>query len=99
MSDKRVNLFLKLLPITSLVYLVSPIDLAPGLALPLIGALDDAAIVWIGTSLFISLCPENVVEEHMRSLEKVITANWKSAPGEDDIVDVEARDISEDQPK
>ncbi|HCC78202.1 MAG: hypothetical protein A2X25_04635 [Chloroflexi bacterium GWB2_49_20] len=99
MTDKRVNIFLKLLPITSLVYLVSPIDLVSGLALPVIGALDDAAIVWIGTSLFISLCPEYVVEEHVLSLEKVITTTWKDVPGEDEVVDAEARDITGDQPK
>jgi uncharacterized membrane protein YkvA (DUF1232 family) len=99
LTDKRVNVFLKLLPITSLVYLVSPIDLVSGLALPIIGALDDAAIVWIGTSLFLSLCPENVVEEHMRSLEKVITTTWQNEHGEDEVVEAEARDITEDQPK
>lgn len=99
LKDKRVNVFLKLLPIASLVYLVSPIDLVSGLALPFIGALDDAAIVWIGTSLFISLCPENVVEEHIHSLEKIITSTWQDEPSEDEIVDADARDITEDQSK
>ena len=75
LSDRRVNFFLKLLPIASLVYLVSPVDLAPGIALPVIGALDDAAILWIGTSLFMSLCPEDVVEEHWNELNKVIAAS------------------------
>ena len=52
MSDPRVNFFLKLLPVAALVYLVSPVDLAPGAVLPIIGALDDAAVLWIGLSLF-----------------------------------------------
>ena len=79
MADRRVNFFLKLLPIASLVYLVSPIDLAPGLTLPVIGALDDAAIIWIGTSLFMSLCPEDIVQEHWDALKKVIPASWRDA--------------------
>lgn len=60
-GDRRVNGLLKLIPIASIIYLVSPIDLIPGLAVPLLGALDDAAVVWIGTSLFIELCPPEVV--------------------------------------
>jgi len=95
-KDKRVNFFLKILPIASLVYLVSPIDMLPGMVVPVIGALDDAAIIRIGTSLFISLCPEEVVQEHTLSLEKTIAGTWKNSPGEDEFVDVEARDITED---
>jgi len=99
LSDKRINLFLKILPIASLVYLVSPIDMLPGMVVPVIGALDDAAIIWIGTSLFISLCPEDIVNEHMLSLEKTLTGAWKNTQGDDEIVDAEARDITDDQPK
>ncbi len=97
MADRRVNFFLKLLPIASLVYLVSPVDLAPGIALPVIGALDDAAILWIGTSLFMSLCPEDIVEEHWNALSKVISAKWRDAEPSDgtDIVDVTPRDVNE----
>jgi uncharacterized membrane protein YkvA (DUF1232 family) len=94
MGDKRVNFFLKILPVASLVYLVAPIDLAPGLALPVIGALDDAAILWLGTTLFVSLCPEEIVQEHMGGLEKVVDSTWRDAPKEEptDIVEVEPRD-------
>ena len=97
MADRRVNFFLKLLPIASLVYLVSPVDLAPGIALPVIGALDDAAILWIGTSLFMSLCPEDIVEEHWNELNKVISAKWRDAQPSDEtnIVDVTPRDASD----
>jgi uncharacterized membrane protein YkvA (DUF1232 family) len=98
-SDRRINIFLKILPVASLVYLVSPLDMLSGMAFPVIGALDDAAIIWIGTSLFINLCPEDIVNEHTLSLEKTITGVWKNAHNEDDIIDAEARDITEDQPK
>jgi len=52
MADRRVNFFLKLLPVAAVVYLVSPLDLVPGLALPVIGALDDAAVLWLGTGAY-----------------------------------------------
>ena len=95
MSDRRVNFFLKLLPIASLVYLVSPIDLAPGLALPIIGALDDAAVLWIGLSLFTSLCPDEVVQEHLNALQNVIPGTWRETSEESEIVEVEPRDVPE----
>jgi uncharacterized membrane protein YkvA (DUF1232 family) len=97
MSDRRVNFFLKLLPIASLVYLVSPVDLVPGLALPIIGALDDAAVLWIGLSLFMSLCPDEVVQEHLNALQNVIPGTWQetSEESESEIVEVESQDVPE----
>jgi uncharacterized membrane protein YkvA (DUF1232 family) len=97
MSDRRVNFFLKLLPIFSLVYLVSPVDLVPGLALPIIGALDDAAVLWIGLSLFMSLCPDDVVQEHLNALQNVIPGIWHetSEESESEIIEVEPRDMPE----
>jgi uncharacterized membrane protein YkvA (DUF1232 family) len=94
MGDKRVNFFLKILPVAAVVYLVSPVDLVPGLALPVIGALDDAAILWLGTTLFVSLCPEQVVDEHMNALNKVIDSSWREPEAEvvTEIVEVQPRD-------
>jgi uncharacterized membrane protein YkvA (DUF1232 family) len=68
LGDKRVNFFVKLIPIGALAYLISPVDLAPGVTLPVIGALDDAAVLWLGTTLFMELCPSEVVREHIRLL-------------------------------
>ncbi len=59
-GDGRVNPLLKLLPIGSLVYLVMP-DLAPG-------PIDDAAVIWLATYLFVELCPPGVVQEHLEAL-------------------------------
>jgi uncharacterized membrane protein YkvA (DUF1232 family) len=95
MSDRRVSFFLKLLPIASLIYLVSPVDLVPGLALPIIGALDDAAVLWIGLSLFMSLCPDEVVQEHLNALQNTIPGPWRETSEESEIVEVEPRDVPE----
>jgi uncharacterized membrane protein YkvA (DUF1232 family) len=95
MADSRVNFLLKIIPVASLIYLISPVDILPGAVLPVVGALDDAAVLWIGTSLFVSLCPEGVVREHLNALQKVVSGAWRAAPEEaetGDIVEVEARE-------
>lgn len=63
MLDKRVAVYLKLIPIAALIYLVVPFDLV-------IGPIDDAALVLGAMQLFISLCPKEIVEEHSQGLEK-----------------------------
>ena len=92
MGDSRVNVFLKALPIASVAYLVFPFDLAPGVVFPIIGALDDAAILWLGSNLFVELCPDDVVKEHMQAIESNI-----SASSADEVVDAEATDMDDDK--
>jgi len=88
MGDRRVNFFIKFLPLASLAYLIWPFDL---IALPIIGALDDAAILWIGSTLFVELCPPDVVQEHMRELSSNLTDD------SGDVVDAEATDVNNDK--
>ena len=61
LGDRRVNVLLKILPIGSLIYLVMP-DIAPG-------PIDDAALIWLATYLFVELCPPDVVREHLEALK------------------------------
>jgi uncharacterized membrane protein YkvA (DUF1232 family) len=91
MGDRRVNPFLKLIPVASLVYLVFPIDLIS--AIPGVSALDDVALVSLGAYLFIEFCPPNVVAEHMRQL----TSNMDVVEGSDEIVDAETVDLDGDK--
>ena len=92
MGDRRVNFFLKAIPIGALIYLFSPIDLIPNVALPVIGVLDDAAVLWIGSTLFVELCPPDVVKEHTKAL----ASNLDTANDDDEVVDSEATDINDD---
>ncbi|NLG99712.1 MAG: hypothetical protein GX491_20340 [Chloroflexi bacterium] len=89
--DSRVNPLIKILPISTLVYLISPIDLLS------VNPIDDALIIWLGTSLFVELCPPNVVEEHMNALRNVIARQWKGSgqPGaqQEEVVDGEYIEI------
>jgi len=88
MGDSRISFFLKLLPVASIAYLISPVDLAPGVIFPVIGVLDDAAVLWIGSTLFVELCPPVVVKEHMDELQ----SNLDEA---DDVIDAEATDVND----
>jgi hypothetical protein len=82
MVDPRVNFLLKLLPIGSLIYFIIP-DL-------ILGPIDDAAIIWLGTFLFVELCPPEVVQEHMDELRQVLPGEWHDPDEkEDDIIDAE----------
>jgi uncharacterized membrane protein YkvA (DUF1232 family) len=92
MGDRRVNPFVKLLPLASLAYLIWPLDLVPGLALPIVGALDDVALVSLGAYLFIEFCPPDVVEEHMQQL----TSNMDIVAGQDDVIDAETVDLDDE---
>ena len=86
LGDPRVSTWAKLIPIGSLIYVVSPIDLIMGV--PGLDALDDAAVIGLGYYFFIEMCPPDVVQEHLKALS---AADQKSA--KDDVVDGEATDV------
>jgi len=88
MTDSRVNILLKVLPLASLGYLFMPADLIP--VVPFISALDDAAILWVGSTLFVELCPPDVVAEHKHQIEGSVDST-------EEIVDAEATDVTKDQ--
>ena len=85
MGDSRVSPWVKLIPLGAFVYLISPVDLIMGI--PGIDALDDAAVLWIGSTLFVELCPPDVVREHKDELAGQMVDN------SGDIVDADATDI------
>lgn len=88
MGDSRVNFFAKLVPIGTLIYLISPVD---AVSLPIIGAVDDAALLWLGSYVFTELCPPDVVDEHMKAL----AGNIKPGSSSDDVVDAETTEVNE----
>jgi uncharacterized membrane protein YkvA (DUF1232 family) len=55
MGDPRVSPWVKLIPVGALVYLVSPIDIVMGI--PGVAALDDAAVLWFGSSCSSNYAP------------------------------------------
>ena len=88
MRDRRVNIILKLLPLSTLVYLLFP-DFMPFI-------IDDALIMWLGTYLFVELCPDGIVDEHMRALQKKLSAGSTPATtGEPTVVDAEYHEVDD----
>lgn len=67
--DRRVPLYLKLIPVGALLYFISPIDIIPELISPFFGIVDDVVIVLMAFKYFIKLSPKDVVAEHVRRLE------------------------------
>lgn len=77
--DSRVPLWIKAIVPVSLIYLISPVDLIPDVALGL-GQLDDLAVLVIGIKLFIELCPPALVREHLQNL--LGETDWRVEPDE-----------------
>ncbi len=64
MAEPRVTLWAKAVPILTLVYLISPLDF-------LLGPIDDMVVVYFGMDTFISLCPKDIVSEHLNALKGI----------------------------
>lgn len=67
LRDGRMPLLYKLIPIITLAYVISPIDIIPDMFVGL-GMLDDLGIFMLGISLFNSLAPGEVALEHLYRL-------------------------------
>lgn len=65
--DQRVPLYAKAALALTLLYVFTPIDIVPDW-LPVVGQLDDLALLAGGLALFIRLCPPPVVAEHEAAL-------------------------------
>ncbi len=86
LKDKRVNFWLKFLPVGALIYLVFPMDVLP------INPLDDAVVVWLGGYLFIELCPQDVVQEHKDAIKKVLSGEDNKQENPPEVIDGEFKE-------
>jgi uncharacterized membrane protein YkvA (DUF1232 family) len=68
MWDSRVPASAKLVPILTVLYILSPIDLVPDVIVGL-GQLDDIAILLLGTQLFIAVSPKDIVARIRAEIE------------------------------
>ena len=91
LGDRRISPWLKIIPVLGLLYLVSPMDLIPDIALPVIGELDDAAVLWLTNYLFVELCPPAIVQEHVAAL-----TGGRGTTQAEDIVDAESVEVTEE---
>ncbi|MDA0677132.1 MAG: DUF1232 domain-containing protein, partial [Chloroflexi bacterium] len=63
--DRRVSLFLKILPLAAVIYVLSPIDFLRDYKLG-IGQVDDVIVTGILLTLFVIFSPKEIVSQHTR---------------------------------
>ena len=64
MRDSRVPVWMRAIPIFGLVYLISPIELLPDIALLPFGILDDLVVILVCLTVFMAIVPQDIVDDH-----------------------------------
>lgn len=67
--DSRVGPQQKLILVGVIGYLLMPIDIIPDF-IPVLGQLDDVAVVLLGLDLFLKSAPDAVVDEHLARIAR-----------------------------
>ncbi|GEM_PF-519001 len=108
-ADPRVSFLLKaMVPALWLAYFILPIDLIPDLV-PVLGQLDDVAVLLLLVRLFISLAPPEIVAEHrgeapaasagpdaqQASGAASASRNGAKPAGRDDVIDADYRVVND----
>lgn len=78
--DRRVPLWTRIVPLGTLAYLLSPLDILPDFPPMGLNQLDDLAVLFLGLKLFIELAPPEVVREHLADLGERVEA-WRVVDG------------------
>jgi uncharacterized membrane protein YkvA (DUF1232 family) len=86
--EPRVPWLTKMLPLLAVLYVVSPLDIAPDI-LPGLGQLDDIGVVLIALKLFLRLCPAWCVAFHRE--ESLKGRPYSPASPHADIIEAEFR--------
>lgn len=75
MQQPDVSLLAKLVPLLAVLYVLVPVDLLPDFV-PLLGQIDDLALVMLGVRLFLRLAPPQVVGRY-----EAVTGSRSAAGG------------------
>jgi len=75
--DKRVSVFLKILPTVAVLYILSPIDPIPDFRLGL-GQLDDIIVAGTLFLLFVIWSPKRIVSEHAGGRKNISDEDTKT---------------------
>ena len=67
--DQRVPFRAKAVLIGALLYVLLPTDLLPDI-IPFVGVADDITVLLLAGRWFLSLCPSDVVQEHVTTLSE-----------------------------
>jgi len=93
LTDNRISGWLKaIIPALAIAYLLLPWDLVPDV-IPVLGQLDDLAVLLLGMQLFIELCPKGIVQEHLQGSR---TVSESAASDDEEVIDAAYRVIDEE---
>ena len=65
MADRRVSIWIKLIPVAAVAYILSPFDLRPDF-IPVLGQVDDLLIAILLIAVFIMLAPSEARRDGLR---------------------------------
>jgi uncharacterized membrane protein YkvA (DUF1232 family) len=68
MGDERVPLWQKAIPVATLAYIISPIDILPDV-IPFVGQIDDIGLLLASMRFLESIAPEAAVKQHRKAVE------------------------------
>ena len=69
MRDSRVPVWMRAIPVVGIVYLFSPIELLPDVALLPFGILDDVVVMLVCLTIFMAIVPRPIVEDQLSWLD------------------------------
>jgi uncharacterized membrane protein YkvA (DUF1232 family) len=76
-ADERMPLSVRAIPALLVLYLAMPLDIVPDF-IPVLGQLDDIAVVIVAVGLFARFAPLRIIEEHIARLESEAGARQAS---------------------
>jgi uncharacterized membrane protein YkvA (DUF1232 family) len=88
LREPTVPVYLKVLPFAALAYVLSPLDFLPDV-IPIIGQLDDLAIVIMGLKMFLRLAPSEALAFHREQIAQ--RQPFSPMPPTGDVIDAEFR--------
>lgn len=86
--EPRVPMVLKAVPLSALLYVISPIDFVPDF-IPGLGQLDDLGIILAALELFVRLCPGGAQTFHQEAINQ--RRRYSPMTATDDIIEAEWR--------
>ena len=86
--EPAVSTLTKIIPILAVLYLIDPIDIVPDV-LPIVGQLDDLAVLIAALETFLKFCPRAAKAFHESAIAQ--GRRYSPMPGDADVIDAEWR--------
>ncbi len=68
-KDKRIGMHAKFVLLLGVAYVLMPLDLIANFLIPF-GWIDDIIVMYVAANVFVKLCPQRVVDEHVEIIDQ-----------------------------